>query len=216
MAYQIVTKQFDYLSVQTLAQSLRVMAILDIIMTPAEEDWLRLVKKRPQETVYDIENGGGDTLVVVFAGLDALIKGFDHENTLNPLAADVWTDAFLQETYAHVPKDLLASFADEEAMDYTTFVMWYDDSLQAWQQNAVVDNDGGKAYLLGYICTNAAQWAKWATDYFEITIALDTVEKVYGGENLTIEDIAKLNPKRDGQAALAEIAALDKELGAIK
>ena len=85
--------------------------------------------------------------------------------------------------------------------------MWYNYKETCWKQNITVGNDGGKDYLLDYICDDAEDWIEWAKDYYETEFNFNIVEKVYKGGRLTEEEIYQLNPERDAKAALAEILA---------
>ena len=95
-----------------------------------------------------------------------------------------------------------------------TFCMWYDNQTGKWNQTIVEGDDGGKDFILSYICSNADQWIEWAEDYYEMDIDKSIVEKVYQKKLLTAEDIHKLDPERNAQEALDEIAKLmgNKEL----
>ncbi len=90
-----------------------------------------------------------------------------------------------------------------------TFCMWYSFDSGCWLQNITEGMDGGKDYLLGFICENAVQWAEWGENYYGEEINCKVVEKVYAGQALSAEDIHLLLPERDAGDALEEIAALN-------
>ena len=192
---------------EVLARSLRAMVVLDIVMLPEEESWLRLVQKTPGEDFYHIENGSGDELDISFSDTGVWVKGFDHENALNQFAAAEWDEVFFQKTFSGVPQEFLDG-CEEEALQTMTFCMWYDPQGSCWKQNVTRGNDGGKAYLLGFVCRDPSQWIEWAGAYYEREIDRETVEKAYRGAELTEADIHRLNAGRDAQAALREINAL--------
>ena len=52
----------EYVSPNELAHRLRAMAVLDIVMNPSEDSWLRLVQKDPLEEAYYVRNGAGDEM----------------------------------------------------------------------------------------------------------------------------------------------------------
>ncbi len=182
--------------------------VLDIIMVPEENSWLRLVE-RYASGGYKLANGGGDEMDVLFEENGVFIKGFDHENELNQFAADEWDETFFKETYAGVPKNFLDIYKDDECLHSMTFCMWYSFSTGCWMQNTTEGMDGGKDYLLGFICENAVQWAEWGEYYYGEDINCKVVEKVYAGQALTTDDICLLLPERDAEDALEEIAALN-------
>lgn len=200
-----------YITRTDLEKYLKAMAILDIIMVPKEDDWLRLVSyhEPKQGHAYVIDNGSGDRLTVMFTLNGAFIKGFDHENELNQFAADEWSQEFFEFTYANLPKEF-GELLSEDDMDNTTFCMWCMDDTDKWIQNETEDNDGGKSYLLGYICQTPEEWRDWAKDYYETEIALEVVQKVYNEEQLTQEDVLKLNPERDAKEVFAELGGVFK------
>lgn len=183
------------------------MAILDIAMLPEEECWLRLVQKTPGEDFYHIENGGGDELDIFFSDAGVWVKGFDHENELNQFASEEWDEVFFQKTFSGVPQEFLDCY-EEEALQTMTFCMWYDPRGACWKQNVTLGNDGGKSYLLGFVCQDPSQWIEWARAYYEREFDREIVEKVYCGAALTAADIHRLNAERDARAALQEINTL--------
>lgn len=197
-----------YLTPERLAACLKAMAVLDIIMVAGEDSWLRLVT-RYNSGGYRFDNGSGDELDILFEENGIFIKGFDHEDELNQFAADNWDETFFQETYKDVPQNFLDIYKDEDCLHSMTFCMWYDFNTRCWKQNVTEGMDGGKDYLLGFICGDAVKWADWGEDYYGIGINCKIVEKVYMGQALTAEDICMLLPERNAESALEEIAALN-------
>lgn len=198
----------QYITIKELKNYLKAMAILDMIMVSKEDDWLRLVDfyNTDNEYGYILDNGSGDKLTVRFVAKGAIIIGFDHENELNQFAADEWDGNFIEYTYANVPEEFIQLLSDEEK-DETTFCMWSSDGTN-WMQNEVEGNDGGKEYLLGYICQNAESWCAWAEEYYDIAVDLEIVQKVYQREILEKEEIIKLNPECNVEEVLDEIEGL--------
>ena len=58
-------------------------------------------------------------------------------------------------------------YEDEDSLMEMTFCMWYDNQTGKWNQTIVEGDDGGKDFILSYICSNADQWIEWAEDYYE-------------------------------------------------
>ena len=83
--------------------------------------------------------------------------------------------------------------------------MGYDGFHKCWKQTAVEGNDGWQDYLLSYICKNGEEWISWAESYYETKLNRSVANKVFEGKTLTWEEIQKMNPQRDGKAALEEI-----------
>lgn len=190
-----------------LEHCLKAMAILDIIVQPKEDAWLRLVNgyRFPGGSRYVIDNGSGDNLIVIFTENETLLKGFDHENELNQFAADEWNVSFFTHMFANIPDGLMNLLEDEEKEE-TTFCMWCSKDSGQWLQNETEGNDGGAAYLLKYICQNAKEWCDWAEEYYEISPDPDLVAEIYKGGAVTEELIGKLNPKGNMTEILEEIA----------
>ena len=205
-----ITRQENpvYLMPDKLASCLKAMAVLDIIMAEGEDSWLRLVT-RCGSGGYKFDNGSGDEIDILFEENGVFIKGFDHEDELSQFAADEWDETFFQEVYKGVPQNFLDFYKDEDCFHSMTFCMWYDFNAKCWKQNVIEGMDGGKDYLLGFICEDAVQWTEWGEDYYGKKTGCKIVEKVYTGCALTAEDICILFPGRDAESALEEIAALN-------
>lgn len=204
-----------YYPPQELETFLKAQVILDIIMNSEEDSWLRLVQRYTSDTpAYCVSDGSGNEMDIFFEENGVFIKGFDHENELNQYAKEEWDDQFFKETYEGIPSNFLDIYEDEDSLMEMTFCMWYDNQTGKWNQTIVEGDDGGKDFILSYICSNADQWIEWAEDYYEMDIDKSIVEKAYQKKPLTAEDIHKLNPERNAQEALDEIAKLmgNKEL----
>lgn len=203
-------KDMQYITKSELKQTLDKMTILDIIMCPKEEEYLRITSMQKIENgcKYIIDNGSGDSLTIFITANGAYIKGFDHESEWNQFAADEWNEDFFEQVYKNAPSEFLALVENEEERDETTFCMWCVDDTDEWYQNEISDdddNDGGKEYLLGYIRKSAEEWCEWAEDYYEQQLDLDIVKKIYNGSSIDNELISKLNERRNIEEALQEI-----------
>ncbi len=202
----------QYITRTDLKKYLNAMAVLDVVMTPKKQAWLRRVNVSSigKAPAFVLDNGSGDDLVVIFTENGALIKGFDHESEYNQFAADEWDDAFFEYTFSGLPEEF-ADLLDEDSRDNTTFCMWCMDDSDMWVQNEQEindeneDDDAGKDFLLGFIRKTPEEWCDWAKDYYETEIASDVVKKVYNGEPLTEEDVVKLNPERNAKDVFAEL-----------
>ena len=203
-----------------LSNILGTMEILDIIMQPKENAWLRLVNscRLNKGKKYVISNGAGDNLIVYITDNGTYIKGFDHESERNQFAAEEWDSNFFEQIYQDAPKEFL-DLLEEEEKDETTFCMWNLGETDEWQENEIEESieneeieddeiweDGGKEYLLGYICKDAEQWYDQAKDYYETELDMEIIQKVYDGITVAEDDIKTLNPNRNVLEALAEIS----------
>lgn len=193
-----------------LKDSLKAMAILDIIMEPKEDSWLRLVTCHPNEDgcQFLIDNGSGDHLTIIFHKYGTIVKGFSHEDKLNPFASEKWDHSFVNYVYAQIPEELLSLLGKEDHREEVTFCLWHRNQTKEWLENETQGNDGGKEYLLGYICQTAEQWCEWAAGYYEITPDLEAVQAVYQKQPVTHLIIKALNPDRVPVEAMKEIDSL--------
>lgn len=80
------------------------------------------------------------------------------------------------EKYLKAMMKLDVVMVPEEDRDNTTFCMWCMDDSDMWTQNEVEGNDGGKDFLLRYICKNPKEWINWAKDYYEVEIEQEVVQ----------------------------------------
>lgn len=173
----------------TLIKALEAMYTLDTIMT--SEDWLGIINKGISDGTawYIIDNGAGDELTVMFTQTGIIIKGFDHENELNPFAYDICNE----NIFSGMPPEMSDLFTDDEKLS-TTFCTWYLYSTGKWYQNEFSDNDGGKSYLMGYIHRNAQSFTEWAEEYYDQKLNSALMEKIFNGDGLSHDEILTLNP----------------------
>lgn len=198
-----------YITAEKLKDCLKAMAVLDVIVLPEEKSWLRIINSASADgcTKYMIDNGSGDMLDIFFTEKGTLMKGFDHENEWNQFAADEWDERFFDSAYAGAPAEFMDLLSQED-IEYTTFSMWCTDHTVQWMLNETEGNDGGRKYLLGYIHQTAQEWFEWARDYYEMSLDIHVIQRIYDGNAVLEEDIRKLNPSRNAKEALQEIAKL--------
>lgn len=166
------------------------------------EDILKNAKK------YVLANGSGDELVVYFTENGAYIKGFDHESEYNQFAAEERDAQFFEHIYKNAPEEFLNLLEGEEK-DETTFCMWNLGETDEWWENEIEasdeEDDGGKGFLLSYICKDAEEWYDWAKDYYDTELDIKIIQRIYAGETVTEDDIRGLNLNRNVKEALEEI-----------
>lgn len=188
---------------ERLKEIMIVQSILSTIL--CEEDWLRYHSFDPEwaeeVSMAKIDNGSGDHLFILFSNEGTIIKGFDHESPLSPHAQDEY--AVLPGIYDHVPSSLL-SLLDDEALERedVTFCIWRENNDVSWNKgkvNVVKDADDGSGFLLGTIYETAEDFVGFAEHYYELSLPLEIVKKVYAGEPVTISMIHLLNPSCDAE-----------------
>lgn len=198
---------------------LKKQAILDIVITPESESWLRLVSysynKEKQCDIFKIDNGGGDHLYALFSKEGAILKCFDHESCLSPYLNHNVSVAPV--FYAQVPDALQSLLELEIEQENVTSCLWQLSGETTWhhastklpdlrrQKDAQQLDDGGEASLLGYIFADAKDWYEWAAVYYELTEeAWDAVELLYETGELTRSMVVDLNAERDYDTIIDE------------
>lgn len=198
---------------------LKKQAILDIMITPEQEAWLRLVRYHYDADrhcdVFKIDNGSGDHLYALFSPQGAILKGFDHESCLSPYQYE--DGQIAAGIYDQVPPELLALLDQETEKDDVTFCLWQLAGQRQWQSGQVVlpdacwqedarqPDDGGRSLLLRYIFADAEEWYQWASIYYELEEeAWDTAELLYETGEITRSMVTDLNPSRDYDTIIDE------------
>lgn len=105
---------------------LKKQAILDIIVIPEHDAWLRLVSYQYDPVKhcdqFKIDNGSGDHLYALFSPKGAILKGFDHESCLSPYQNEY--EHPVAGIYDNIPAELLQLLDDETEKDDVTFCTW--------------------------------------------------------------------------------------------
>ena len=192
---------------EKLAQSI---AMLDAIVSPDWEyryfsfnaAWDTSLKER----MASMRNGSGDEYFLIFGPHGAILKGFDHEAPMSPWkreAVAVWPGVL-----DGVP-EAFASFLVEPAfsMGDCTFCIWREFSDEYWQHGPVAfpgpeigDPDGSEG-LLSMFDAKPETYVDFAAQYFEKTLDIDVVRKIYAHETLTPLIASALNPQASWECA---------------
>lgn len=191
----------DLLTLEKRAQSL---AMLDAILSADWDSRYFSFNSRWDaklgERMASMRNGSGDEYFLLFSAQGAILKGFDHESAMSPwLRADgaVWAGVL-----DHVPNEF-ASFLTEPAfnMKDTTFCIWRALGDSTWSVGPVAWPEGedpdGSERLLWALDGSAETYFDFASDYFEVSPDLETIERVFRHEVLTPELVGRLNSERD-------------------
>lgn len=217
---------------QKMKALLKKQAILDIIMTPEDDEWFRLVSydydAEKQCDRFKITGDDGDHLYILFSKDGVLVKGCDHESCFSPYLLDEGTEdadeqsqserlEFIESMYRNIPENLLALMDDEMDREAVTFCMWQTANDTQWhrsqvpqpdtclQQDSNVVDDGGEKRLMAYIFPSADQWYEWAAIYYELREeGWDAAARIYDSEELTRTMVEDLNPDRDYDSIIDE------------
>lgn len=182
---------------EKLSQSI---AMLDAIMSPQWDyryfsfnaEW----DASSNERMASMRNGSGDEYFLVFGPGGAILKGFDHETPMSP-----WTNhppALWPGVLDHVPPTF-ASFLAEPAfsMGNCTFCIWKKSDDELWHRGPIsfpASNDpDGSEQLLWMFDGKPETYAEFASEYFEKTLEVDLVRRVYAHEPLTPHLVTQLD-----------------------
>ena len=165
-----------------------------------------------------MRNGSGDGYFVLFNAHGIIMKGFAHESCMSPWAGDaehVWPGVLDQ-----VPSEF-GAFLREPAfsMSETTFCIWRRTEDESWQTGQIeypedTDPDGSED-LLFIFDEDPGTYQKFAEEYYECTIDLNSVTSIYEHRPLTAEIIEKLNPEVSLESLSPEIEEIDYPRAAV-
>jgi tetratricopeptide (TPR) repeat protein len=187
-----------------LQQALKSCAALDSYMNPDNKAYwngmYQWLDAEPEYSAAVIDNGSGDTLIVLFAAAGCLIKGFDHESPLSPYAGD----ASAQNIYDEVPAALLPLLAepcvDKEAV---TFCVWREPADSDWRKSGESDADDGMNYLLGYLRLDADDYSEWAEEYYEEEVPYRIADAVFRSDS-PLRDVILLTDRAHAHSKAGE------------
>lgn len=185
-------KHLDWDNIQ---KSLEALFVLDDYVTDSSKDYLRLIRKKETDLTsrYSIDNGAGDSLDVIFTKDVILIKGFDHESSLNQFAADQWNQDLIDRIYEGIDEKWLNLLTSKEREE-TTFCIWYDGAVH--QNNNENHNDG--AWLLAYIFDTFERFQEFVTEYYSFEFDDQLLTKLYTEGTLSDRELAELTHEYQG------------------
>jgi hypothetical protein len=193
-----------------LRRLLRSLAMLDAIMSPDWEYRLYSFDSAwgPGEEMGSMRDGCGDHWFALFTARGAALHGLAHESAMYRI------DSPWPGIWESLPATL-DDFRAEPAFDTanSTYCIWRRRDDDRWHRGeiefpAAGDPDGSEDHL-AILDGLPATYHAAAEDYFEVTLPLAAVEKVYAHRPLTPELVASLNP--DADFAAIEMEA--KEIG---
>lgn len=184
------------LNTEALRRVCKGISALEIIMS--KEDYIRYYSYNldwdTNEEVFEMTNGSGQSMLVLFCSNGCVISGIDEElydwERDNPKIENITyslPNIFQEFMYGEPVKSLKS-----------TFCIWTINGTN-WSISDAVDmnrKDGSEA-MLSILDGNAQTYVSFCKWYYEIDIPLDIAEKVYNGEVLTLDMINALNSKRD-------------------
>lgn len=186
----ISTKELQFLPASSkLREICRAMAVLDAILC---QDWVYRYYSynsgwSADEEFFEMRNGEGDQLLVLFKNEGTVINGFSAETELGD-----------KEQLTHGLPEIFNEFIFGEPVHSagTTFCLWKTPD-QEWKTGINTAEDNHSEEMLSPLDGNPVTYVKWATDYFKGSyhtdgIPLDTVTRIFNQETLTREMVLSL------------------------
>lgn len=186
----IATKNFKLLPSKNSLQNIcKAISVLDaIICQEWEYRYYSYNSKWGEgEEFFEMRDGSGDLMNILFLEKNCVINGFAHEFQKNQ-KSDLTTN--LPEMY----NDFI--FGEPVASLGTTFCLWTNET-ENWEVGLIKDYNDNSEELLAIFDGNPQTYIDWASDYFEDSyketgIPLNTVTEIYQGKILTKEMVLSL------------------------
>ncbi|MCW3070782.1 MAG: hypothetical protein JWO44_672 [Bacteroidetes bacterium] len=181
----ISTKNYSSLPDRRSLEAIcKAISVLDAIMSQEWEHRYYSFNSKwdANERCFQMRNGSGDEMHILFREDGCVINGFAHE--------------YEQQDKTKLTDNLPAVFTDfifgEPVKSIgTTFCLWSTE-LKNWQTGHLENVEDNSDEMLAIFDGEPQTYIDWARDYFEESykesgIPLETVTKVYKGEPLTRE-----------------------------
>ncbi len=214
-------------NIEELKNLCKSLSVLDAINSPEwdfryysyQKDWAQ------NEEFFEMRNGSGDEMKILFSPNGCVINGFAHESEmcdwreieikeeksfLKKLFGDNKKKTELIQTITKGVVDTLPNefhdfiFGEPVKSSGTTFCIWRKKSDDKWNVGQIeYPNDqylDGSSELLYIFDQNAKTYKNWAEEYFDETfedrvLDLKLVEFIYDGGLITKDIVQKINPE---------------------
>ncbi|CAM4157674.1 hypothetical protein SAMN06265348_105170 [Pedobacter westerhofensis] len=184
-----------------LQEACKAMAVLDAILC---QEWVYRYHSynsdwSEDEQFFEMRNGEGDQLLVLFKNEGTVINGFFAE-------AEQGDKTLLTQGLPQVFHEFM--FGEPVNSAGTTFCVWKTEGLD-WATGIPVASDDHSEELLSPLDGKPTTYHKWATDYFkgnykEEGIPAEVVTAIFDQEPLTDEMILALIPALEDRELLLE------------
>ena len=174
---------------QSLRKICKAIAVLDAIIS---QEWQYRYysfnsKWTEGEEFFEMRNGQGDQMLILFREDGCVINGFAHEYR-QP------SKKHLTENMPLIFKEFI--FGEPVKSVGTTFCLWTTES-EKWQTGRSKSHKNNSEKMLAIFDGNPQTYLEWATGYFEGSYAengipLDTVKEIYSGDVLTKKMVLSL------------------------
>jgi hypothetical protein len=186
----------DVDSLKALLQSL---AVLDSVMSP--DDWdMRYfsfnAKWGSGEEIGSMRNGGGDEFFAFFNRSGCFLKGYSHECPMPPYRKN--PPAIWQGLLENVPNAFSAGLIEPAfSMSDVTFCIWRLYGERNWPTGQIEfprsADSHGSSYLLGFLDGKPKTHQRFAEDYSEADLAMESIRHIYQHLPLTTDSVESLN-----------------------
>jgi len=177
------------------------MAVLDAIMS---QDWVYRYYSfnsdwSEDEEFFEMRNGEGDQVLILFRNEGTVINGFAHEAAQGN--KDQLTDQLPEVFHEFI-------FGEPVHSAGTTFCVWKNGSEQ-WTTGILGDSDDHSEELLSPFDAEPETYVKWAENYFkgsyrESGIPLAVVSRIFNHEPLTKDMVLSIVDKVEDWEQLIE------------
>ena len=174
---------------ETLQNTCKALAVLDAILC---QEWeFRYYSYNHEwsenEEVFEMRNGEGDHMLILFRQEGCIINGFAHEyydEEENPPSKEKLTKRLPTIFNEFIFGEPVKSIG-------TTYCIWTT-GFENWQTGQIKNDDDGSEEMMSILDNNPQTYIHWATEYFEDSykesgIPLETVNQIYNGKTLTKE-----------------------------
>lgn len=186
----ISTKDYTFLpDAQKLKSICKAISVLDAILSQEWEYRYYSYNNNwsDHEEFFEMRDGSGDQMLVLFTQNDCVINGFAHE----------YKQQDKQKLTENLPP-IFNEFIFGEPVNSigTTFCLWSIEQKN-WQTGKLENVDDNSEEMLNIFDGNPQTYINWATEYFEESykesgIPLETVEKIYTCQTLTKEMVLSI------------------------
>lgn len=227
---KISTQNLTYLAnIEELKDICRALSALDAIISPEWQYRYYSYQKNwdDKEEFFEMRNGSGDEMKILFSKNGCVINGFAHESQMC-----VWKEIEIKEEkpffekifgdkkkktklIKSISKGVLDSlpnefhnfiFGEPVKSSGTTFCVWRKSSDAKWNVGQIeYPNDDyldGSNDLLQLLDGNPSTYKNWAEEYYEESfenseLKLELVENVFNNTIITKKLINQINPELD-------------------
>lgn len=174
---------------QTLQSICKAISVADAILS---QEWEYRYfsyncKWGKDEEFFEMRDGEGSRMLVLFHQKGSVINGFDAELPKRD-------KALLTKGLPEIYHDFI--FGEPVKSYGTTFCLWTDQD-DKWVVGEVDDFKDNSKDFLSFLDKDADNYIEWATEYFEGSynesgIPIETIQKLYQGELLTREMVLSM------------------------